>query len=191
MWLAWTEIHVANSTIFFDNNRKLKKPNDETLFSIWSFLTNKECFSYAEFSPVSRFACLTFRNFRKLADSQPVELRHFENKVISGCQRSQGRHFIYRTIVCPRSFPLHYISDDCKTPLSIQFYIWNRWLQDTRFTLIHGWWGWCLAVSSSSLCMASWKTCLVPRPRYLAAVNRFRVTWSVRLGYKNWLSLIK
>lgn len=141
MWLAWTEIHVANSTIFFDNNRKLKKPNDETLFSIWSFLTNKECFSYAEFSPVSRFACLTFTNFRKLADSQPVELRHFENKVISGCQRSQGRHFIYRTIVCPRSFPLHYIfkckkqmiarhhslssftfeTDDCKTrvlPLS-------------------------------------------------------------------------
>lgn len=127
MWLAWTEIHVANSTIFFDNNRKLKKPNDETLFSIWSFLTNKECFSYAEFSPVSRFACLTFRNFRKLADSQPVELRHFENKVISGCQRSQGRHFIYRTIVCPRSFPLI-------TFLNVK----NRWLQDTTlYPVLH------------------------------------------------------
>lgn len=35
MWLATTEFHVANSTIFFDNNRKLqKKNNDKTMFSI-------------------------------------------------------------------------------------------------------------------------------------------------------------
>ena len=34
MWLATTEIHVANGTIFFDNNRKLQKNNDKTMFSI-------------------------------------------------------------------------------------------------------------------------------------------------------------
>ena len=93
MWLVATEIHVANSTIFFDNYRKLKKNNDKTMFSDHSLQT-KKCSSYAEFSPISCFACLTFRNFGKLADSQPVKLRHFV-KETSGCQQSQTKYLIY------------------------------------------------------------------------------------------------
>ena len=82
MWLRSTEIHVANCTVFFYNNRKLegeKTQRKHTVYYLVILEKKEKLFSYAEFFPVSRVACLTFGNFRKLADSQTLELRHFES----------------------------------------------------------------------------------------------------------------